>query len=55
MGNLRALKSDVVLALFVVAVTAMLLIPLPTILLDFLLALNLSFALLCYIPGVAVI
>ncbi|MCB0318704.1 MAG: FHIPEP family type III secretion protein, partial [Bdellovibrionales bacterium] len=49
--NLRFLKSDIILAIFVVAVSAMLLIPLPTIVLDFLLALNISFALLLLLVG----
>ena len=49
--NFRAPKSDVVLALFVVAVAAMLLVPLPTLALDFLLALNISFALLLLLVG----
>ena len=49
-------RSDVLLALFVVAIAAMLLMPLPTPLLDFLLVINLSFAFLLlltalYIPN----
>lgn len=43
--------SDIVLAFFVVAITVMLLIPLPTIILDFLLAANISFALLMLLVG----
>lgn len=43
--------SDFILAIFVVAITAMLLIPLPTTLLDFLLAANISFALLMLLVG----
>ncbi|MBN8548655.1 MAG: FHIPEP family type III secretion protein [Deltaproteobacteria bacterium] len=44
-------NSDLILALFVVAIAAMLLIPLPTTLLDFLLAANISFALLMLLVG----
>ena len=44
-------RSDTILALFVVAITVMLLIPLPTLLLDFLLAANISFALLMLLVG----
>ena len=44
-------NSDALLALFVVAVAIMLLIPLPTPVLDFLLALNISFALLLLLVG----
>ncbi len=49
-------RSDVILALFVIAIAAMLLVPLPTQLLDFLLVINLSFAFLLlltalYIPN----
>lgn len=43
--------SDIVLALFVVAIAAMLLIPLPTLLLDLLLVVNISFALLLLMVG----
>ncbi|MEZ4754002.1 MAG: flagellar biosynthesis protein FlhA [Bdellovibrionota bacterium] len=51
MLKVKTPKSDIVLALFVVAVAAMLLMPLPTVVLDFLLALNLSFALLLLLVG----
>lgn len=44
-------RSDLVLAIFVIAITAMLLVPLPTMLLDLLLALNISFALLLLLAG----
>ena len=47
----QARRSDLVLALFVVAITAMLLVPLPTALLDVLLAANISFALLLLLVG----
>ena len=43
--------SDVIVALFVVAITTMLLIPLPTGLLDFLLAINISVGLLLLLVG----
>ncbi|MBX7144321.1 MAG: flagellar biosynthesis protein FlhA [Oligoflexia bacterium] len=46
-----ARRSDIILALVVVAITAMLLVPLPTVLLDFLLAANISFALLLLLVG----
>ncbi len=49
-GTIRK-SSDLILAVFVVAITAMLLIPLPTSLLDFLLAANISFALLMLLVG----
>lgn len=39
-------KSDIVLALFVISVASMLLVPLPTVLLDLLLVLNIAFSLL---------
>ncbi len=42
----RAGRSDILLALFVLAISAMLLIPLPTSLLDILLVINISFAVL---------
>lgn len=44
-------QSDVVLALFVVAISAMLLIPLPTFILDLLLVVNISFSLLLLLVG----
>jgi type III secretion protein V len=44
--QLRNQKSDVVLALFVISVACMLLVPLPTALLDLLLVVNLSFSIL---------
>lgn len=44
-------KSDAVLALFVVAIAAMLVVPLPTPLLDVLLVLNLSFSVLLLLVG----
>lgn len=44
-------RSDVVLAVFVLAITAMLLVPLPTTLLDFLLAVNIAFSLLLLLVG----
>ena len=44
-------RSDAVLALFVVAIVAMLLVPLPTYVLDLLLAGNISFALLLLLVG----
>lgn len=44
-------RSDIILAVFVVAIAAMLLVPLPTLLLDFLLALNISFAFLLLLVG----
>lgn len=44
-------RSDLILAAFVLAITAMLLVPLPTILLDFLLAANISVALLLLLVG----
>lgn len=44
-------NSDLVLGMFVVAIAAMLLIPLPTFLLDFLLVLNISFSLLLLLVG----
>lgn len=47
----RARRSDLVLAAFVVAITTMLLVPLPTPLLDVLLAANISFALLLLLVG----
>lgn len=47
----RSRRSDLALALFVVAITAMLLVPLPTPLLDVLLAANISFALLLLLVG----
>ncbi|MFM1849160.1 MAG: hypothetical protein RL417_2634 [Pseudomonadota bacterium] len=47
----RTRRSDLILALFVVAITAMLLVPLPTPLLDVLLAANISFALLLLLVG----
>lgn len=48
--NIRR-NSDLILAVFVIAITAMLLIPLPTALLDFLLAANISFAVLMLLVG----
>ena len=57
LDGLKLLKrSDVILAIFVIAITAMLLVPLPTPLLDLLLVINLSFAFLLlltalYIPN----
>lgn len=50
-GGKATHKSDIALALFVMAVAAMLLIPLPTPLLDFLLVLNISFSLLLLLVG----
>lgn len=47
----RARRSDLFLAVFVVAITTMLLVPLPTPLLDVLLAANISFALLLLLVG----
>jgi len=47
----RTRRSDLALALFVIAITAMLLVPLPTPLLDVLLAVNISFALLLLLVG----
>lgn len=44
-------KSDAVLALFVVAIAAMLVVPLPTALLDLLLVVNLSFSVLLLLVG----
>ncbi len=44
-------QSDIILALFVIAITAMLLVPLPTVLLDFLLVTNLSIAFLLLLIG----
>ena len=44
--QLRDQKSDVILALFVISVACMLLVPLPTPLLDLLLVVNLSFSIL---------
>lgn len=44
-------RSDVILAGFVLAITAMLLAPLPTALLDFLLAINIAFSLLLLLVG----
>ncbi|MCB0332705.1 MAG: FHIPEP family type III secretion protein [Bdellovibrionales bacterium] len=44
-------NSDIVLGLFVLAITAMLLVPLPTTLLDFLLVINLSISLLLLLVG----
>lgn len=43
--------SDILLALFVVAIAALLLVPLPTLLLDLLLSLNLCFSLLLLLSG----
>ena len=43
--------SDLLLALFVVAIAALLLVPLPTLLLDLLLSLNLCFSLLLLLSG----
>ena len=43
--------SDVILGFFVVAITAMLLVPLPTTLLDFLLVINLSVSLVLLLVG----
>jgi type III secretory pathway component EscV len=51
MKSIFARNSDAALAIFVVAVAAMLLIPLPTSLLDLLLAINLSFSLLLLLVG----
>ncbi len=51
MKKLSIRKSDAFLALFVVAVAAMLLMPLPTPLLDFLLVVNISFSLLLLLVG----
>jgi type III secretion protein V len=50
MRNSRVL-SDIVLALFVIAIIAMLIIPLPTFLLDILIVINISFALLLLLVG----
>ncbi|RMG43718.1 MAG: hypothetical protein D6719_03270 [Candidatus Dadabacteria bacterium] len=47
----RIRKSDVLLALFVLAVAGMLFVPLPTSLIDLLLAINISFALLLLLVG----
>jgi len=44
--SLRSARSDLVLALFVVAVIAMMIVPLPTPLIDLLIALNLGFGVL---------
>ena len=44
-------RSDIILATFVLAITAMLLIPLPTALIDLLIVLNISFALLLLLVG----
>lgn len=44
-------RSDIILAAFVLAITAMLLIPLPTPLIDLLIVLNISFALLLLLVG----
>jgi type III secretion protein V len=46
-----ARNSDIILALFVVAITTMLLVPLPTLLLDFLLVINISISLLVLLAG----
>ena len=43
--------QDFVLALFVLSITAMLVIPLPTSMLDFLLVINISFSLLLLLAG----
>src|SRR4051812_4948308 len=43
--------SDIILALVVLAITGMLLVPLPTILIDFLITINLSFSLLLLLVG----
>ncbi len=43
--------SDVVLAIFLVAITAMLLVPLPTVLLDFLLVINIACAVILLLAG----
>ncbi len=48
---LRAKSSDAFVAVFVMAITAMLLIPLPTALLDFLLVVNLAISLLVLLAG----
>jgi len=46
-----ARSSDIILALFLVAITAMLLFPLPTVLLDFLLVINISLGVLLLLAG----
>ena len=51
MKKLSIRKSDAFLALFVVAVAAMLLMPLPLPLLDFLLVVNISFSILLLLVG----
>ena len=47
-------RSDTILAVFVIAITVMLLIPLPTATLDFLLAFNISFSILLLLIGLYV-
>jgi len=51
MANPKIRNSDIVIALFLLAITAMLLVPLPTLLLDFLLVVNISFAVLLLMAG----
>lgn len=50
MGYSRAV-SDIVLAVFVIAIVAMLIIPLPTFLIDILIVINIAFALLLLLVG----